>query len=115
MMFIKALAAAITLISPAVLAAPQNIPDKLLEITLCKDAGLVNCIHPVAKVNACQTFPTGWDKTITSLDPKGRTCTYYTDTTCSSTTEFFYNGSIYDLTKSIWEYYNDNISSYNCL
>ncbi|EKD12639.1 hypothetical protein MBM_09208 [Drepanopeziza brunnea f. sp. 'multigermtubi' MB_m1] len=52
MMFINAFAAAITLLSPAVLAAPQ-IPEVKLKISLCKDAGNMNCFEPVARVNTC--------------------------------------------------------------
>ncbi|KAJ5041646.1 uncharacterized protein L3040_005224 [Drepanopeziza brunnea f. sp. 'multigermtubi'] len=114
MMFINAFAAAITLLSPAVLAAPQ-IPEVKLKISLCKDAGNMNCFEPVARVNTCENVEAKYDDTITSFDTRGRICSFYIDPDCREAQYFTYRGSSYSIIQSDWSSFNDAISSFLCL
>ncbi|EKD12640.1 uncharacterized protein L3040_005225 [Drepanopeziza brunnea f. sp. 'multigermtubi'] len=115
MMFINAFAAAITLISPAVFAAPQ-IPQDLLKIKLCQDPDLGGlCLEPVARVATCENIDPTYDDKVTSFDTRGRICTFYLEADCYAATEYSYDGTMNDLLKSERPGFNDAISSYNCL
>ncbi|KAI9049208.1 hypothetical protein LZ554_007055 [Drepanopeziza brunnea f. sp. 'monogermtubi'] len=116
MMFTNAFAAAaILLLSPAVMAAPQT--SNLPRIQLCLDRGNFGCINHLAEPGICMTLPSSHIRKVSSLNTNGLTCNLYLIPACKvepGKEQLAFRGSSYDLAQGDYAKYNDAIASYKC-
>ncbi|KAI9047508.1 hypothetical protein LZ554_008225 [Drepanopeziza brunnea f. sp. 'monogermtubi'] len=115
MMFINAVAVAITLIAPAAARALQFEPGTEPFLQVCRDSNLVDCTRATYEFGLCSEIPSEYVNKVTSINTFGANCRFYVSAGCpESAKSFTAYGTINDLSQGDNAEYDNAAVSFLC-